>query len=656
MLVIPTDDDALTCLRGVALKSPRARAVEYRVLRPLGLGGMSKAFLALRDAPEGHSPVVVKLLRPDFALEAGEMAILSVQKEITALARLGERVPPTPLVVRLIETGELEVQYAGRTLRLPWLGLEYVNGGAEGTTLLDRVANTVGATGAAFDALRAARAMDCLTRGVAAVHEVGVLHRDIKPANVLCCGFGDDELLKLADFGLARSSSVTATFGLEIGTPGYAPPELSSLDQRRIGPWTDVFGTACVMFYLLTGEHYFVGSNLQSLMGKIRSTKRRSLLEAEALSPDLRAKPHACRAIDDALARATAAKHEERTASVEALAASILTHLQADSNSDLARNRIAGLEATLTSGEGWTWSTSWRPGGDMAIRQLDWDGDACCLAVTTHGLAFWTGTEWRSVHVEGIGEGARVVRRAGPGRWLVGGGTPPLAICTFRGIEEYVEAPQDRGTIDLLHGDITDLAVMVIQSSGASFALHARVGRRWLRPVPVHDAAAITSIARVDDARWLVSGRRREGKSFALIYAPLEFSLSPIDTPPNRAMLASAGEPLHRLGLAVGTEGAVSWWEAAKATTENIPGGLNMSAAAIDVLGRGWAASPGCIWLRRNRTWTKVWHDSTWKAPFISLFVDPGLIVAITADGGVLEGRKQGFSDEAEDWVTYEST
>jgi hypothetical protein len=37
--------------------------------------------------------------------------------------------------------------------------------------------------------------------------------------------------------------------------------------------------------------------------------------------------------------------------------------------------------------------------------------------------------------------------------------------------------------------------------------------------------------------------------------------------------------------------------------------------------------------------WRPVWRDARWQAPFVSLMADAGVIVAMTADGGIVEGR-----------------
>ena len=144
-------------LSGRVIPSEFQPQVSYRLERQIGEGGMGTAFLALRQAPDGLSPVVIKMVRSRFGnSEATEVAAsMLVQKEAVALGRLNERVPPTPFVVRLVDTGTAALFGPGRPLT-PWLAVEYVHGGIEGTTLDDRVAYSIERTGFAFEANRAA--------------------------------------------------------------------------------------------------------------------------------------------------------------------------------------------------------------------------------------------------------------------------------------------------------------------------------------------------------------------------------------------------------------------------------------------------------------------------------------------------------------------
>src|SRR5689334_23228072 len=178
-------------------------------------------------------------------------------------------------------------------------------------------------------AARRAHTVECLAEGLTAIHEVGVVHRDLTPGNVLCCGFGASEVMKIADFGIARPTGINVTFGaVLLGTPGYAAPEQSFASEGDIGPWTDVFGFACLIFHALTGEPYFDTANFAQALLLVREPKRRSILESRALSPELRENPASCRAIDAVLAHATAMNPGERPKQAREFAGALLPSLR----------------------------------------------------------------------------------------------------------------------------------------------------------------------------------------------------------------------------------------------------------------------------------------------------------------------------------------
>src|SRR6185369_14001515 len=162
-----------TSLSGAVIRSEVQPDVTYRLERQIGEGGMGTAFLALRQAPDGVAPVVIKMVRSSFGPGSGgpadAAAGMVVLKEAVALGRLNERVPPTPFVVRLVDTGSTELHGPNQP-PVPWLAVEYVHGGIEGTTLENRVAYSIERTGFAFEAGRAAHLVRCLAAGMLAIH------------------------------------------------------------------------------------------------------------------------------------------------------------------------------------------------------------------------------------------------------------------------------------------------------------------------------------------------------------------------------------------------------------------------------------------------------------------------------------------------------
>jgi len=656
----PPPEDPLDALLGKEVPSEVTPGVSYRIIWQLGEGGMSVVFYALRVAPEGEVPVVMKLLKPAFVVRAGPTAALIVKKEAIALGRLNERVPPTPFVVRFIDTGTVPVAHGGVRVDVPWVVVEYVHGGAEGTTLSERVDHSLQSTGAAFDPRRAAHAVECLTHGLAAVHEVGVIHRDLKPDNVLCCGFGDGEILKLADFGVARPVGIATFHGAVVGTPGFVAPELTTGDPRAIGPWSDIFSLAAVFFFLLTGEEYFTARTPIEALTQAISASRRSILDTRGLSPELRAREQACRSIDFALSCATAGRIENRPHRADALAAMLLPWLQVESiRSSLIVRRLAALrDDAPTRRTAWQWTTmrgsSGHEGGGLSIRSVAWDGDGRAMAATSRGLAFWNGASWSEVSQEGLPDptGIRFVQRVGAGQWLVGGDGATFATYTADGVSDVrrlSNGPLAR--FDKISGQLDDLAVLVGQSPGGPPTLCALSGRRWLKPLPLPEVTALSSLARVDDTHWLLAGRGADGRGFAALYAPLDWEVERLPAPAVRAYLACAGEVDREVGLATGADGAVVYRQGHEVSSEAIPGGHDLSAAAVDAAGRAWAASAGRIWMRRAggvtgapaqrpaAQWESIWVDAAWTLPIVSLFADLGGLTAMTADGGLIEGR-----------------
>ena len=169
---------------------------EYRIIRPLGRGGMGRVFLA-HDAILDR-PVAVKFLS-DFSGDA------TLRSRFLVEARAAARVQH-PNVVTVFRVGELD--------DLPYIVSEYIRGRS-----LDKLDKP----------LPWPRVLEigiALARGLAAAHRSGILHRDIKTANAM---ISEDGTVKLLDFGLAKFVEGAGMASLASSDGAPAPP--ARLDQ-----------------------------------------------------------------------------------------------------------------------------------------------------------------------------------------------------------------------------------------------------------------------------------------------------------------------------------------------------------------------------------------------------------------------------------------
>jgi len=644
MIELRAEDGQLTGLDGAIIPSLAYDGVQYELERSLGAGTFSVAFYAVRRAPDGESPSVIKVLRPNMLRRDGTMASLVVEKERTALQRLADRVPPTPFVVQLLDADSVPVKFVGRALRLPWLALEYVHGGAEGTTLEERIDFSLEKTGYAFDAARAAQALRCLASGLEAVHEVGVIHRDLTTWNVLCCGFGVQEVFKISDFGIARPDGHQGTFiGSPGGTAGFAPPEQVLGEKDKVGPASDVFALASIVYRMLTGDHYFPANTTLDGVLLAQRAERRPLADGARLTPELRERPATCRAIDAVLAQATAYDPAHRPTGSWAVARQIIDALEGAPASSRMSQRVNSVSTRPPPRrESWVWRVRHQPGDERIVRSVAWDSDGSCLAATASGLAFWDGTGWRTAPTSALPhpEGIRFVHRVGAGAWLVGGDHATIARYSPEGVTGVVQGADPEVTYVEASGDLNELAVLVGKRGSEPPLLFPRHEDRWLEPAVLSRATAISSLSRLEPHRWLMCGRARSGSGFAVIYAPLTREMKRIESGATRAYVACRASRDLGVGLVVGASGRTLRVSSGRTLESVIEDEPDLSAVAIEPGGLGYAASTGCIWLQQlDGSWCCVWRDPTWTTPFVSLFADTGLVTGMTADGGIIEGR-----------------
>jgi hypothetical protein len=210
---------------GAPLETGALLAGRYRIVGPLGSGGMGEVFRA-EDIKLGQH-VAIKFLPPSLASDPARRARLYEEVRVA-------RQVTHPNVCRVHDVGEVD--------GLHFLTMEYVDG-EDLASLLRRIGRLPQDKG-----IEVARQV-CI--GLAAAHERGVVHRDLKPANVMIDGQGR---ARLTDFGLAVLADHVHP-GEIAGTPAYMAPE--QFTGESVTPRTDVYALGLVMYEIFTGRRAF---------------------------------------------------------------------------------------------------------------------------------------------------------------------------------------------------------------------------------------------------------------------------------------------------------------------------------------------------------------------------------------------------------------
>jgi eukaryotic-like serine/threonine-protein kinase len=214
---------------------------QYRLLQPLGSGGMGEVYLAEHRMLK--RPCAIKLVQPE---RAGDPHVLArFEREVRMTAQLSH-------------WNTVEIYDYGRTddgnffyvmEYLPGLSLQ---------DLLDRHGP--------LPAERVVHLLRQVCQGLREAHHVGLIHRDIKPANVFAALRGGlHDVVKLLDFGLVKavaenpSANLSQEGGIS-GTPLYMSPE-QARGQSDLDGRSDIYSVGAVAFTLLTGRPPFDGTN-----------------------------------------------------------------------------------------------------------------------------------------------------------------------------------------------------------------------------------------------------------------------------------------------------------------------------------------------------------------------------------------------------------
>lgn len=253
----------------------------YRILRPLGSGGMGEVYLA--QHPRLPRRDALKILPGNVSANAEFR--LRFGREADLASTLFH-----PNIVGVHDRGEFDGQL--------WITMDYVDG-------LDAAKLLACSYPTGMPVAMVVKIVTAVASALDYAHEQDLLHRDVKPANIMLTHWADEakQRILLADFGIARNINdihdLTGT-NMTVGTVGYAAPR--QLMGKAIDGRADQYALAATAYHLLTGRRLFPDSNPVVVVNKQLNANPPALADI---------KPRLSR-LDSALAVALAKEPKDR--------------------------------------------------------------------------------------------------------------------------------------------------------------------------------------------------------------------------------------------------------------------------------------------------------------------------------------------------------
>ena len=216
----------------------------YKILAPLGQGGMARVYRAIQE--NLGREVAVKVLPPWYAADRSFVDRFNLEaKMVAGLSH--------PNIVTIHDFNEQNGNL--------YIVMQLVDGG----TLKQLIENLPEHAGGvrSMDIEEVNRIFTQLADALTYAHRKGIIHRDIKPVNVLM-----DQGTRpiLSDFGIAKvleKQKVLTRPGAGVGTPEYMSPEQCKGEQ--VDGRADIYALGTMLFECLTGRTPFIGDNYPAL-------------------------------------------------------------------------------------------------------------------------------------------------------------------------------------------------------------------------------------------------------------------------------------------------------------------------------------------------------------------------------------------------------
>ncbi|MFO0937285.1 MAG: serine/threonine-protein kinase [Gemmataceae bacterium] len=217
----------------------------YRVLVPIGRGGMGVVYLAAQGETNAGARYAIKILPPRLARNEPRK-----RERFYREMRIGSSLAAHRHITRTHEGGEINGVH--------YLTMEYVPG-----TTLRKYVQDHGPLDAGFATMIGAGLAD----GLAHLHAAKVVHRDFKPSNVMLTPGHDAKIL---DFGFAMvlgeslpaDPRIVGGQGYVLGTMDYIAPEQIE-NAVAVTPASDLYSLGCTLFFALTGSPPYPGGDAQ---------------------------------------------------------------------------------------------------------------------------------------------------------------------------------------------------------------------------------------------------------------------------------------------------------------------------------------------------------------------------------------------------------
>ena len=254
VVAAPADGSAATALAQETEPNPELDIGSeidgrYRIIELIGEGGMGKVYLA--EHVEIGKRVALKVLHPSYSRMPD--LVERFRREARAASKIGH-----PNIVDVTDSGATNDGSV-------YFVMEYLEG-VELGSVIEREG--------AIDVARALRITGQICRALSAAHREGIIHRDLKPENIfLITRGGEADVVKVLDFGIAKTTEAEAARerrltspGMAMGTPEYMAPEQAA--GRPADARTDIYSLGAIMYEMTTGLPPYSGDNFMEILTK----------------------------------------------------------------------------------------------------------------------------------------------------------------------------------------------------------------------------------------------------------------------------------------------------------------------------------------------------------------------------------------------------